>query len=78
MECFLCNSLVDKPGFREKREKIKKFTPDIWNSCKLYLKSRHKYSDVIFPESYDDEIIGYHSSCYKEFNVTKKYLLNER
>ncbi|RVE41875.1 hypothetical protein evm_013483 [Chilo suppressalis] len=81
MECFLCTVLRGKPKFREKREEIKKISKEILLSCKQFLKARkhhrHKYNDVILPASCDDEIIGYHSSCYKEFRVKAKYLTYE-
>lgn len=82
MECFLCNVLRENPKFREKREETKKFSKEILLSCKQFLNARkhynHKYMNVILPESWDDEIIGYHSSCYKEFRVKAKYLSYER
>lgn len=82
MECFLCNVLCENPTFREKREEVKKFNKDIWLSCKTFLSARkrhqHKYRDVVLPENWYDEVIGYHSSCYKEFRVKSKYLSYER
>ncbi|CAK1597760.1 unnamed protein product [Parnassius mnemosyne] len=78
MECFLCNSLRKDERFRPKRELIKKFTKEIYASCKSILNARihfkHKFSDVILPESWDDEVIGYHFKCYKDFRVATKYL----
>lgn len=82
MDCFLCNLLRENPKFREKREGTKKFSEEILRSCKQFLKARihyqHKYKDVVLPDSWNDEIIGYHSSCYKEFRVKAKYLSYER
>lgn len=53
MEYVLCNSLVDSPGFKAKREPVKKFTREIFNLCILLLLSKkyynHKYSDVTSP-----------------------------
>lgn len=82
MECFLCNLLCGKPNFREKREDIKKLSKEILLSCKTFLKARkqhnHKYHDVVLPESWNNELIGYHASCYKAFRVKSKYLFYER
>lgn len=75
MECFLCNSLSEQPGFREKKEEIKTFSKEIWQLCQVYLEARkhfgHKYKSAILPETWDDEVVGYHSSCYKDFIVKK-------
>ncbi|CAH1106585.1 unnamed protein product [Psylliodes chrysocephalus] len=75
------NLLCENPTFREKREEIK-FNRDIWLSCKTYLSARkhhqHKYCDALLPERWNDEVIGHHSSCYKEFIVKSKYLSYER
>lgn len=72
MKCFLC----------EGDENVHKFTASILEKCKLYLISRkkhnHKFSDVILPETCEDDSIGYHSHCYKLFYVIKKYLVDNR
>lgn len=82
MECFLCSVLCDNPRFREKREEIKKFSQEILLSCRTFLSARkhhkHKYSNVVLPENWNDDIIGYHSSFYKEFRVKSQYLCYQR
>lgn len=80
MECFLCKIRAKKD--RRTTEEVKPFDPDILKSCDTFLQARkfhkHKYCDAVLPLNCLSEDIGYHSSCYKDFMVKKKYLLHER
>lgn len=64
-----------------KREEIKKFGEKIFLACKSYLEARkrygQKYQNAELPQTWDDDILGYHSSCYKDFKVKKQFLQQE-
>lgn len=74
MNCFMCRC--------DNNEEVKKFTENILSACRKYLEARklrdYKYQDAALPDTFGDEIIGYHSSCYKQFRVKSEYLIHDR